>query len=152
MKSEEEKDEKDATDEKEDEEAEDEKDEKEADDSDKLDLTDTQKKFLKDSKLAKEVKVLRAELKALRSKIRKADIDPIIQDILDAKQLVGKVEARAEYRKLSKLDINTLRELQAHYDTIKEAKTQPRYVVKNASLDSSDKTGDSLLLSMRGDF
>ena len=152
MKSEEEKDEKDATDEKEDEEAEDEKDEKEADDSDKLDLTDKQKKFLKDSKLAKEVKVLRAELKALRSKIRKADIDPIIQDILDAKQLVGKVDARAEYRKLSKLDINTLRELQAHYDTIKEAKTQPRYVVKNASLDSSDKTGDSLLLSMRGDF
>ena len=152
MKSEEDKDEKEATDEKEDEEAEDEKDEKEADDSDKLDLTDKQKKFLKDSKLAKEVKVLRAELKALRSKIRKADIDPIIQDILDAKQLVGKVDARAEYRKLSKLDINTLRELQAHYDTIKEAKTQPRYVVKNASLDSSDKTGDSLLLSMRGDF
>ena len=152
MKSEEDKDEKDATDEKEDEEAEDEKDEKEADDSDKLDLTDKQKKFLKDSKLAKEVKVLRAELKALRSKIRKADIDPIIQDILDAKKLVGKVDARAEYRKLSKLDINTLRELQAHYDTIKEAKTQPRYVVKNASLDSSDKTGDSLLLSMRGDF
>ena len=152
MKSEEEKDEKDATDEKEDEEAEDEKDEKEADDSDKLDLTDKQKKFLKDSKLAKEVKVLRAELKALRSKIRKADIDPIIQDILDAKQLVGKVDARAEYRKLSKLDINTLRELQAHYDTIKEAKTQPRYVVKNASIISSDKTGDNLLLSMRGDF
>ena len=152
MKSEEDKDEKDATDEKEDEEAEDEKDEKEADDSDKLDLTDKQKKFLKESKLAKEVKVLRAELKALRSKIRKADIDPIIQDILDAKKLVGKVDARAEYRKLSKLDINTLRELQAHYDTIKEAKTQPRYVVKNASLDSADKTGDNLLLSMRGDF
>ena len=152
MKSEEDKDEKDATDEKEDEEAEDEKDEKEADDTDKLDLTDKQKKFLKDSKLAKEVKVLRAELKTLRSKIRKADIDPIIQDILDAKKLVGKVDARAEYRKLSRLDINTLRELQAHYDTIKEAKTQPRYVVKNASLNSSDKSGDDLLLSMRGDF
>ena len=152
MKSEEDKDEKDATDEKEDEEAEDEKDEKEADDSDKLDLTDKQKKFLKESKLAKEVKVLRAELKTLKSKIRNAEIDPIIQDILDAKKLVGKVDARAEYRKLSKLDISTLRELQAHYDTIKEAKSQPRYVVRNASINSSDKTGDSLLLSMRGDF
>jgi len=152
MKSEEDKDEKDATDEKEDEEAEDEKDEKEADDSDKLDLTDKQKKFLKESKLAKEVKVLRAELKTLKSKIRNAEIDPIIQDILDAKKLVGKVDARAEYRKLSKLDIGTLRELQAHYDTVKEAKTQPRYVVKNASLNSSDKSGDNLLLSMRGEF
>ena len=88
----------------------------------------------------------------MKSKIRKADIEPIIQDILDAKKLVGKVDARAEYRKLSKLDISTLRELQAHYDTIKEAKTQPRYVVRNASLNSSDKTGDNLLLSMRGDF
>ena len=152
MKSEEDKDEKDATDEKEDEEAEDEKDEKEADDSDKLDLTDKQKKFLRVSKLAKEVKVLRAELKTLKSKIRNAEIDPIIQDILDAKKLVGKVDARAEYRKLSKLDIGTLRELQAHYDTIKEAKTQPRYVVKNAALNSSDKSGDNLLLSMRGEF
>ena len=152
MKSEEDKDEKDATDEKEDEEAEDEKDEKEADDSDKLDLTDKQKKFLKESKLAKEVKVLRAELKTLKSKIRNAEIDPIIQDILDAKKLVGKGDARAEYRKLSKLDIGTLRELQAHYDTVKEAKTQPRYVVKNASLNSSDKSGDDLFLQMRGNF
>ena len=142
MKSEEEKDEEDA---------EEEDDEKDAEDE-KLDLTDKQKKFVEDSKLAKEVKVLRAELKAMKSRIRKADIDPIIQGILDAKKLVGKVDARAEYRKLSKLDISTLRELQAHYDTIKEAKSQPRYVVRNASINSSDKTGDSLLLSMRGDF
>ena len=145
MKSEEEKDEEDA---------EEEDDEKDAEDDNKLDLTDKQEKYLKDkdSRLAREVKVLRAELKAMKSKIRKADIDPIIQGILDAKKLVGKVDARAEYRKLSKLDISTLRELQAHYDTIKEAKSQPRYVVRNASINSSDKTGDSLLLSMRGDF
>jgi len=152
MKSEEEKDEEDAEEKDDEKDAEDDKDEKEAEDTDKLDLTDKQKKFLKESKLAKEVRVLRAELKAMKSKIRAAEIDPIIQGILDAKKLVGKVDARAEYRKLSKLDINTLRELQAHYDTIKEAKSQPRYVVRNASLNSSDKTGDSLLLSMRGDF
>ena len=97
---------------------------KDAEDDNKLDLTDKQEKYLKDkdSRLAREVKVLRAELKAMKSKIRKADIDPIIQGILDAKKLVGKVDARAEYRKLSKLDISTLRELQAHYDTIKRGK------------------------------
>ena len=129
------------------------KDKKEdAEDEDKLDLTDKQKEFLRDSKLAKQVRVLRAELKAMKSKIRRAEIEPIIQDILDAKSLVGKIDARSEYRKLSKLDISTLRELQAHYDTIKEAKTTPRYVVRNASLDSSDKSADNLLLSMRGDF
>ena len=145
MKSEEEKDEEDA---------EEKDDEKDAEDDNKLDLTDKQEKYLKDkdSRLAREVKVLRAELKAMKSKIRKAEIEPIIEGILDAKKLVGKVDARAEYRKLSKLDISTLRELQAHYDTIKEAKSQPRYVVRNASVNSSDKTGDNLLLSMRGDF
>ena len=143
LKSEEEKDEEDA-----------EKDE-EAEDENKLDLTDKQEEYLKDkkeSRLAKQVRVLKAELRAVKAKIRSAEIDPIIQSILDAKKSVGKIDAKSEYAKLSKLDIGTLRELEAHYDTIKEAKTQPRYVVRNASLNSSDKTGDSILLSMRGDF
>ena len=102
--------------------------------------------------MRKQVRTLKAELRAVKAKIRSAEIDPIIQGILDAKKLVGKVDAKAEYRRLSKLDIGTLRELEAHYDTIKEAKSQPRYVVRNASVNSSDKTGDNLLLSMRGDF
>ncbi len=143
LKSEEEKDEEDA-----------EKDE-EAEDENKLDLTDKQEEYLKDkkeSRLAKQVRVLKAELRAVKAKIRSAEIDPIIQSILDAKKSVGKIDAKSEYAKLSKLDIGTLRELEAHYDTIKEAKTQPRYVVRNASLNSSDKTGDNILLSMRGDF
>ena len=156
MKSEEEKDEEDATEDEDEKEAThkkgEDKEDEEAEDEDKLDLTNKQKEFLRDSKLAKQVRVLRAELKAMKSKIRRAEIEPIIQDILDAKSLVGKIDARSEYRKLSKLDISTLRELQAHYDTIKEAKTTPRYVVRNASLDSSDKSADNLLLSMRGDF
>ena len=146
MKSEEEKDEEDA---------EEEDDEKDAEDENKLDLTDKQEEYLKDKKessLRKQVRTLKAELRAVKAKIRSAEIDPIIQGILDAKKLVGKVDAKAEYRRLSKLDIGTLRELEAHYDTIKEAKSQPRYVVRNASVNSSDKTGDNLLLSMRGDF
>jgi len=145
MKSEEEKDEEDAE----------EDDEKDAEDENKLDLTDKQEEYLKDKKessLRKQVRALKAELKAVKAKIRSAEIDPIIQGILDAKKSVGKIDAKAEYAKLSKLDIGTLRELEAHYTTIKEAKTQPRYVVRNASLNSSDKTGDNLLLSMRGDF
>ena len=106
----------------------------------------------KDSKLAKQVRTLKAELKQIKSKIRKAEIEPLIDAILDAKKSVGKIDARAEYARLAKLDVATLQELKAQYDSVKEAKNQPRYVVKNASLDSSVKTGDNFLLSMRGDF
>ena len=128
------------------------KDKEEAEDPDKLDLTDKQKKFLKESKLAKEVKSLRAELKAMKSKIRKAEVEPIIDAILDAKKSVGTIDARSEYRKLSKMSIGTLKELKAEYDTISQVKTHPRYVVKQASLNGSDKSGDNILLSMRGEL
>ena len=128
------------------------KDKEEAEDPDKLDLTDKQKKFLRESKLAKEVKSLRAELKAMKSKIRKAEVEPIIDAILDAKKSVGTIDARSEYRKLSKMSIGTLRELKAEYDTIAGVKTHPRYVVKQASLNGSDKSGDNILLSMRGEL
>ena len=133
--------------------SEEEKDEEDAEEED--DEKDAEEEYLKDKKessLRKQVRTLKAELRAVKAKIRSAEIDPIIQGILDAKKLVGKVDAKAEYRRLAKLDIGTLRELEAHYDTIKEAKSQPRYVVRNASVNSSDKTGDNLLLSMRGDF
>ena len=128
------------------------KEDEEADDTDKLDLTDKQKKFLKDSKLEKQIKILKAELKTLKSKIRRAEVEPLINSILDAKKSVSKIDARAEYNKLSKLDISTLKELKAQYDDMTEVKNQPRYVVKNASLDSSDKSGDDILLQMRGGF
>ena len=139
-------------DEKDDEEAEEEDEEKDAEDEDKLDLTDKQKEFLKDSKLAKQVKALRAEVKALKTQARNAEIEPIINSILDARQSVEKIDARSEYNKLSKMSINTLKELKAHYDTISQVKTHPRYVVKNASINSSDKSGDDLFLQMRGNF
>ena len=139
-------------DEKEEAEEEDKDEKEEAEDPDKLDLTDKQKKFLRETKLAREVKSLKAELKAMKAKFRKAEVEPIIESILDAKQSVGKIDARSEYRKLSKMSIGTLKELKAEYDTIAGVKTHPRYVVKQASLNSSDKTGDNLLLSMRGEF
>ena len=139
-------------DEKDDEEAEDEDEEKDAEDEDKLDLTNKQKEFLKDSKLAKQVRALRSEVKALKTQARNAEIEPIINSILDARQSVEKIDARLEYTKLSKMSIGTLKELKAHYDTISQVKTHPRYVVKNASLNSSDKSGDDLFLQMRGNF
>ena len=139
-------------DEKEDAEEEDKDEKEEAEDPDKLDLTDKQKKFLRETKLANEVKSLKAELKSIKAKFRKAEVEPIIESILDAKQSVGKIDAQAEYKKLSKMSIGTLKELKAEYDTIAGAKNHPRYVVRQASLNSSDKTGDNLLLSMRGEL
>ena len=126
------------------------KDDEDAEDDEEKDAEEDEDK--KDSKLAKQVRILKAELKQIKSKIRKAEIEPLIDAILDAKKSVGKIDARAEYARLARLDIATLQELKAQYDSVKEAKNQPRYVVKNASLDSSVKTGDNFLLSMRGDF
>ena len=128
------------------------KDEKDAEDPDKLDLTDKQKEFLRDSKLAKQVQILKAEVKALKLKARKAEVEPIIHAILDAKKSVGNIDVRTEYAKLAKMSVSTLKELKAEYDSISGVKTHPRYVVKQASLNSSDKSGDNILLSMRGEF
>ena len=126
-------------------------DEKEdADDTDKLDLTDKQKEFLRDSKLDKQVAILKAEVKSLKAHIRKAKLEPIINSILEAKAKLGKVNAEVEYAKLSKLDSATLYDLKANYDQVVDSQNQPRYQVKYASVENS--TGDGLFTTMRGKF
>ena len=137
--------------EKKDEEAE-EEDKEDAEDEDKLDLTDKQKEFLRDSRLAKQVAILKAEVKTLKAHIRQAKVEPIIDSILEAKSKLGKVNAEAEYAKLIKLDSSTLKSLKADYDQLSDSQNQPRYQVKYASVGSSDKTGDDVLRSIRGDL
>ena len=88
------------------------------DDSDKLDLTDKQKEFLRDSRLAKQVAILKAEVKSLKAHIRTAKLEPIINSILEAKSKLGKINADAEYAKLIRLDSSTLQSLKADYDQV----------------------------------
>jgi len=127
------------------------KDKKEdAEDEDKLDLTDKQKEFLRDSRLAKQVATLKAELKAMKAQIRTARLDPIINSILEAKSKLGKINADAEYAKLIRLDSATLHDLKANYDQLADSQNQPRYQVKYASVNST--SGDELLKTMRGDL
>ena len=127
-------------------------DKEDAEDEDKLDLTDKQKEFLRDSRLAKQVAILKAEVKTLKAHIRQAKVEPIIDSILEAKSKLGKVNAEAEYAKLIKLDSSTLQSLKADYDQLSDSQNQPRYQVKYASVSSSDKTGDDVLRSIRGDL
>ena len=127
------------------------KDKKEdAEDEDKLDLTDKQKEFLRDSRLAKQVAILKAEVKSLKAHIRTAKLEPIINSILEAKSKLGKINADAEYAKLIRLDSETLRSLKADYDQVVDSQNQPRYQVKYASVNNT--SGDSILTGMRGDF
>ena len=138
--------------EKKDEEATEDEDKEDAEDEDKLALTDKQKEFLRDSRLAKQVAILKAEVKTLKAHIRQAKVEPIIDSILEAKSKLGKVNAEAEYAKLIKLDSSTLKSLKADYDQLSDSQNQPRYQVKYASVSSSDKTGDDVLRSIRGDL
>ena len=119
-------------------------------DSDKLDLSDKQKEFLRDSRLAKQVATLKAELKAMKAQIRTARLDPIINSILEAKSKLGKINADTEYAKLIRLDSATLHDLKANYDQLADSQNQPRYQVKYASVNST--SGDELLRTMRGDL
>jgi len=119
-------------------------------DSDKLDLTDKQKEFLRDSRLAKQVAILKAEVKSLKAHIRTAKLEPIINSILEAKSKLGKINADAEYAKLIRLDSSTLQSLKADYDQVVDSQNQPRYQVKYASVENS--SGDDIFTTMRGEF
>ena len=125
-------------------------DKEDAEDEDKLDLTDKQKEFLRDSRLAKQVAILKAEVKSLKAHIRTAKLEPIINSILEAKSKLGKINADAEYAKLIRLDSSTLQSLKADYDQLSDSQNQPRYQVKYASVENS--SGDDIFTTMRGEF
>jgi hypothetical protein len=129
------------------------KDDEEAEDENKLDLTDRQEEFLKDKKessLRAEIKVLKSELRAMKANFRKAQIEPVIDSILEAKSKLGKINAEAEYNKLIRLDNETLASLKADYEKLSENISTPRFEVKYASVDS--KAGDEILKRIRGGF
>ena len=126
-------------------------------DVNKLDLTDKQEEYLekkKDSALAKQVASLKAEIRSLKTEARQARLEPIIDSILEAKAKLGHVDAEAEYRSLSKLDVATLQSLKADYDKIADANNAPRFTAKysNASLGADRKYGDKVLATLAGDF
>ena len=126
-------------------------------DVNKLDLTDKQEEYLKekrDSALAKQVANLKAEIRSLKSEARQARLEPIIDSILEAKAKLGHVDAEAEYRSLSKLDVATLQSLKADYDKIADANNSPRFTAKysNASLGADKKYGDQVLSLLTGEF
>ena len=126
-------------------------------DVNKLDLTDKQEEYLKekrDSALAKQVANLKAEIRSLKSEARQARLEPIIDSILEAKAKLGHVDAEAEYRSLSKLDVATLQSLKADYDKIADANNSPRFTAKysNASLGADKKYGDQVLSLLAGEF
>lgn len=97
----------------------------------------------KDASLRSQVRSLKSELKALKAKVKSAEVDPLIDQILDAKSQLGKIDEQVEYAKLAKLDISTLHDLAENYKGIVSAKSQPRFTVRQASVDSSVK-GDSI--------
>jgi len=126
-------------------------------DVNKLDLTDKQEEYLekkKDSALAKQVASLKAEIRSLKTEARQARLEPIIDSILEAKAKLGHVDAEAECRSLSKLDVATLQSLKADYDKIADANNAPRFTAKysNASLGADRKYGDKVLATLAGDF
>jgi len=126
-------------------------------DVNKLDLTDKQEEYLKekrDSALAKQVANLKAEIRSLKSEARQARLEPIIDSILEAKAKLGHVDAEAEYRSLSKLDVATLQSLKADYDKIADANNSPRFTAKysNASLGADKKYGDQVLSLLTGEL
>ena len=126
-------------------------------DVNKLDLTDKQEEYLKekrDSALAKQVANLKAEIRSLKSEARQARLEPIIDSILEAKAKLGHVNAEAEYRSLSKLDVATLQSLKADYDKIADANNSPRFTAKysNASLGADKKYGDQVLSLLTGEL
>lgn len=122
-----------------------------ADDENKLDLTDRQEEYLKDkkeSKLASQVRILKSEVKSLKSQIRRARVEPIIDSILDAKSKLGTLKsAEAEYNKLIKLDSDTLESLKADYDKLAEGSTSPRFEVKYASVEKG--SADAIMQRIR---
>lgn len=103
----------------------------------------------KEAKLARQVKQLKSELSALKNHIKKAEVEPLIDSILEAKQSLGNIDTRTEYAKLSKLDKTTLEELAGSYKEIVSAKTEPRYQVKYANVDKSVNC-DSIIKRLRG--
>ena len=119
---------------------EDDKDE-DVDEDEEEDAEDKEEK--KDASLRRQVRSLKTELKALKAKVKSAEVDPLIDQILEAKSQLGKIDERAEYVKLARLDINTLHDLADNYKGIVEAKVSPRFTVRQASVDHSLK-GDSI--------
>ena len=111
------------------------------DEDEEEDAEDKEEK--KDASLRRQVRSLKTELKALKAKVKSAEVDPLIDQILEAKSQLGKIDERAEYVKLARLDINTLHDLADNYKGIVEAKVSPRFTVRQASVDHSLK-GDSI--------
>ena len=111
------------------------------DEDEEEDAEDKEEK--KDASLRRQVRSLKTELKALKAKVKSAEVDPLINQILEAKSQLGKIDERAEYVKLARLDINTLHDLADNYKGIVEAKVSPRFTVRQASVDHSLK-GDSI--------
>ena len=114
-------------------------------------MTDRQEEYLKDkkeSKLASQVRILKSEVKSLKSQIRRARVEPIIDSILDAKSKLGTLKsAEAEYNKLIKLDSDTLESLKADYDKLAEGSTSPRFEVKYASVEKG--SADAIMQRIR---
>lgn len=120
-----------------------------AEDEDEEENAEDEDEDKKDASLRGQVRSLKSELKALKAKVKSAEVDPLIDQILEAKSRLGKIDERVEYAKLSKLDIPTLHDLAANYKNIVEAQvSSPRFTVRQASVDSSLK-GDSIFTKIR---
>ena len=105
----------------------------------------------KDASLRGQVRALKSELRALKAKVKSAEVDPLIDQILEAKSQLGNIDERVEYAKLAKLDINTLHDLADNYSGIVQAKTSPRFTVRQASVDNSLK-GDAIFKKISGGY
>ena len=121
----------------------------EDEDKEKEDADDEDDK--KDASLVGQVRSLKAELRALKAKVKSAEVDPLIDQILEAKSQLGNIDERVEYAKLAKLDINTLHDLADNYSGIVQAKTSPRFTVRQASVDNSLK-GDAIFKKISGGY
>ena len=105
----------------------------------------------KDASLRGQVRALKSELRALKAKVKSAEVDPLIDQILEAKSQLGKIDERVEYAKLAKLDISTLHDLAENYSGIVKANASPRFTVRQASVDNSLK-GDAIFKKISGGY
>ena len=135
-----------------DEKGEDEKEEAEEEDKEEAENEDEEAEDDKEeAKLRKVIAKMQAELKSIKAEATLNKKLPLINSIVEAKTKLGKVNASAEMKTLSKYNTKTLESLKADYDKLVEAQTSsaPRYTVVSASRNSSDKTGDDFIKSIR---
>jgi hypothetical protein len=145
-----------AEDEKEDHNQGEEEDKEEAEEDDKEEAEEEEKEDAEEedkeeASLRKQVASMKKQLASIKSSAIAEKKAPLIKSIVEAKSKLGKVNASVEAKSLAKYNTKTLESLKADYEKIIDHATQknPRYSVVQASVNSSNKSGDDFIKNIR---